>query len=44
MARPSMGLGNTGITLAPFHDTEGDITDEVKATLEQIETTLAPST
>jgi len=38
------GVGNTGITLAPFHDTEADITDEVKATLEQIETALAQGT
>ena len=38
------GVANTGITLAPFHDTEADVTDEVKATLEQIETALAQGT
>ena len=38
------GTMNTGIALAPFHDTEADITDDVKATLEQIETALARGT
>ena len=38
------GVGNMGITLAPFHDTEADVTDEVKAMLEQIETALAQGT
>lgn len=38
------GMTNLGIALAPFHDTEADITDDVKATLEQIETALARGT
>ena len=38
------GVGNTGITLAPFHDTEADVSDGVKAMLEQIETGLAQGT
>lgn len=38
------GVANSGITLASFHETEANITDEVKATLEQIETALARST
>ena len=38
------GTANRGVTLAPFHDTEADVTDEVKATLEQIETALAQGT
>ena len=38
------GMTNTGVALAPFHDTEADITDDVKATLEQIETALAQGT
>ena len=38
------GVGDMGVTLAPFHDTEADVSDEVKAVLEQIETALAQGT
>lgn len=38
------GVETGGIGLASFHEAEADITDEVKATLEQIETALAQRT
>jgi basic membrane protein A len=35
------GAGNSGITLAPFHESEADVADDVKATLERIQAGLA---
>jgi basic membrane protein A len=35
------GVAHSGITLAPFHESEADVTDDVKATLERIQAGLA---
>ncbi len=37
-------VANNGIGLAPFHDTEAQVPDDVKATLEEIEARLAQGT
>ena len=38
------GVANNGVSLAPFHDTEADVTDDVKAALEEIAARLAQGT